>query len=208
MGTTLLTFKQRLRGPLGRDDSTADAFIARGVNFGCILAALLFDPPELSASGSLAIAGSGTSVPLTTLTRLRLIKEIYNSTGQCKVWEIPFSRFNFVVPAETGNVRFYARDGNTLHVKPSPVAPNTLLTYYNQFPAVVDANTQEISITDKDSLIESYALAYAFGCLEETEQGAFWQKLGDILMVPEAVLLKARRYLEGGPSYGDDKSGT
>jgi hypothetical protein len=205
MATTLTTFQSRLVGPIGRDDSVADGFITQGVNFACILVALLFEPQELQATGSLTISGSGSSVSLATLTRLRVLKDVYNATSSLKVWSIPYERFNFVVPTETGNVRFYSRDGATLYVKPSPSVSNTLTVHYSQFPSVVASGTDEISFSDKDSLVEAYALAYAMGCLEETEQGQFWQKLGETLMVPESMLLKARKYMEGGPNYGDNK---
>jgi hypothetical protein len=205
LGTTLSEFYTRLRGPLGRNDAVGDKFIEQGVNFGCVLTALLFDPPELSTSGSLTVTALGTSVSLSTLTRPRTIKSVYNATSSLPIWSIEYRRLDFVVPVETGHVRFYSREGDTLYVKPAPTVENTLTAYYNQFPLAVSSSNEHISIEDMDPMIESYALAYAMGCLEETEQAQFWAGLGEKLMVPEAMLLQARKYLEGGPQYGNNK---
>ncbi len=205
--TDLTAFYGRLRGPLGRSDTTGDSFIARGINFGCLLVALLFDPAELQTTGSLTIAGSGTLVSLSTLTRLRLIKYIYNETSNGQIFYIPPERFRFFAPTGAGNVRFYSIDGGTLYTRPTPAAANTLTAYYNQFPLVVSGASDVISLTNHDSLIEFYALAYAQGCLDETENATFWQKLGDTLLIPEQVMTQARKYLEGGPS-GYNPAGT
>ena len=56
--------------------------------------------------------------------------------------------------------------------------------------------------------MESYALVYALGCMEEIEVAGFWDKLASTLDVPTNILYQTRQLLEGGPRRGNDQSGT
>lgn len=208
MPTLVSTFYSRLRDPLARNDTTGDAFILQGLNFASTLIALMFDPPELSTVGSLTVTTSASSVSLSTLTRLRTIKHIYNYTASKQIFYIPFSRWYFSIPSETGNVRFWSRDSDTLYVAPGPSASNTLYCYYNTFPAVLTSSGDSIAFDNYDPLVESYALVYALGCMEEIEVAGFWDKLASTLDVPTNILYQTRQLLEGGPRRGNDQSGT
>lgn len=201
--STVSNFLSRLRGPLGRNDTEGDGFITQGLNFACLLVALLYDPPELQTTGSLTISAGTSSVSLSTLTRLRLIKAIYNTTGSCVVWPMSFQHWFLHKPAGIGYAEYYTRDGNTLYVSKAMLFSSQVLTvYYNQFPIVVSGVADSISFETYDPLVESYALAYAMACLEETEQATFWNKLADVLNIPEAILLQVRQKIEGGPYRG------
>lgn len=203
MPTTLQTFKTRLYDPLGRSDTTADNIITRGVNFACLCIAMLYDPPELHTTGTLSVLSSGTSVSLSTLTRLAVVKRVYNETAAGPVHMVPFKDWDVTVPEETGSVRFYTKEGSTLYVKPAPSVTNVLTAYYSQFPLVVSNNSDEISFSNFDPEVESYALSYAFMCLEEAESAQGWLKLGETLAVPQQLLLKARQAMEGS-IYGNN----
>lgn len=204
MTTSLGTFQTRLQSAIGgRGDTDADLWVTQGVNFGCTIVSLLFEPPELQQSAAVSVGASVSSVSLSSLTRLKVIKSIYNSTSAKPIWAIPIQRFNFVVPSESGHIRFYSRDGSTLYVSPAPAASNTLEVKYDQFPLVVSAIGDTISFDGYDSMVESYAMSYIHGCMEELEQGEFWRKLGDMLLLPEQTLFQARQYLEGGPLRGN-----
>ena len=208
MPTAVSTFLSRLQPAIGgRGDTDADTFIMQGLNFGCTMVALLFEPPELQANGALIATTSSTYVSLSTLTRLRVVKSVYNASSSKKMWHIPFNRYDFVVPSETGYCRFWSRNGSYLYVAPTPEADNSLTIHYDTFPALVTAVGDSIAFSNYDPLVENYALAYAQACLEEGESATMWKGLGDALLVPEQTLLMARQYLEGGPARGNNSGG-
>lgn len=210
MPTSLLTFKTNLYGPLGRNDTTAAGFITRGVNFACTLIALLYDPPELQTSASATINAGTVTESLAAYTRIANITKIYNVSGVNKVWMLSDDIIDFVQPLTTAQVKyfkFYSRDGMTLNFRPLSTLTNVLTISYNQYPLAVSDDGDQISFSNFDSLVESYALAYAMACLEEGESSSMWQKLGEQIGIQQQILLKTRIYLEGGPAHGNNPKG-
>jgi hypothetical protein len=210
MPTSLLTFKTNLYGPLGRNDAVAAGFITRGVNFACTLIALLYDPPELQASATATINAGTVTESLAAYTRIANITKIYNTSGVNKVWMLSDDIIDFVQPLTTAQVKyfkFFSRDGMTLNFRPLSTLTNVLTISYNQYPLVVADDGDEISFSNFDSIVESYALAYAMACLEEGESSAMWQKLGEQIGIQQQILLKTRIYLEGGPAHGNNPKG-
>ena len=210
MPTSLLTFKTNLYGPLGRNDTTAAEFITRGVNFACTLIALLYDPPELQASATATINAGTITQSLSGYTRIANITKIYNVSGVNKVWMLSDDIIDFVQPLTTAQVKYFkyfSRDGMTLNFRPLSTLTNVLTISYNQYPLQVSSDGDEISFSNFDSLVESYALAFAMACLEEGESSAMWQKLGEQIGIQQQILLKTRIYLEGGPAHGNNPKG-
>lgn len=210
MPTSLATFKTRAYEALGRSDTTAENIVTRGVNFACTAIALLFSPPELQTSGSVVVNVGSATASLTGLTRLSNIKKINTDAGK-PVWKLTFSQIDINAPIETavsGVTKFYARDGWTLHCRPVCAGANTLTVYYDQFPSIVSNDGDEISFSNFDDLVLSYALVFAFANLEESESAAMWQKVGEMLAIPQQALSRVRTYLEGGPISGNDTKGT
>ncbi len=213
MPTSLGTFKTNLYGPLGRNDSVAAGFITQGVNFACTLISLLYDPPELQTSSSITVAASTTTASTSSLTRLANIMSIYNySAGNKKVWMLPYPLMELLSPiasaAESKYFKFYGRHGSNLYFRPWSVYENILTVFYNQYPVAVSVDGDQISFSNYDPMVESYALAYAQACLDEFDAAGMWKTLGDAIGAPQQVMLKARQYLEGGPAHGNDTSGT
>lgn len=210
MPTTLGTFKTNLYGPLGRNDSVAAGFITRGVNFACTLIALMYDPPELQTSSSETINAGTVTLSIAAYTRIANVTKIYNTSGVNKVWMLSDDIIDFVQPLTTAQVlyfKYFSRDGMTLNFRPLSTLTNVLTISYNQYPLVVSADGDEVSFSNFDPLIESYALAYAMACLEEGESSAMWQKLGDQIGIQQQIMLKTRIYLEGGPAHGNNPKG-
>lgn len=201
MGTQLSTFQDRLETAMGQEGTVVDEHIRQGVNFAVALIALMFDPPELQTSGSLSISVGGTSVSLSTLTRPRLIKHVWNVTSAAQVFEVPFDKWLTLVQTGSGNVKFYSRDGMTLYTRPTPTAGNTLTAYYNQYPDYLLSAGDEVPYAQYDDLINSYAQAYAWACQEEKDASDLWNTLGDKLGAPALVMKEARRFMEGYPNY-------
>ena len=207
MPTTLLTFKTNLYGPLARNDSVVAGYITRGVNFACTAIALLYDPPELHTSGTVVVDASNETVSIAELTRLMNIRRVFNETSNKVLYKIPFKSIDTIAPLDTAAAvhnRFYSREGFYLHVRPLSSVANTLAVSYSQYPVAVLADGTKISFSGYDSLVETLALSYTWACLEEVETSAMWQKLGDMQLLPQQVMNKTRRYLEGGPSDGND----
>lgn len=210
MPTSLGTFKTNLYGPLARNDSVVDGFITRGVNFACTLIALVYGPPELQTSGTATILAGASTTSLASLTRLATITNVYNTSGSNKVWMLPHDTLELHAPLETSVAKYfkyYSRDGMTMNFRPLSIYDNTVSIEYNQYPSVVSANGDEISFSNYDSMVESYAAAYAWACLEETEIAGIWKSLGDNIAAPQQLMLKARQYLEGGPINGNNTEG-
>ncbi len=205
--TTVLTFKSRLYEPLARNDSIVDGFILQGLNFACTLISLLFQPPDLQTSGTLTISASLSSYSLSSLTRLQTINHIYNTSGSNIVWPIDFHSLDLCSPlaaAAAVYTKFYSRYGGTLYIRPLSSLENSLTVYYSQYPLVLTEDGDEVGFANYDSQIEAYALTYALTCLEETDTAAVWQKLGELIAVPQNILLMTRQKLEEGPIYGNN----
>lgn len=211
MPTSLGTFKTNLYGPLGRNDAVAAGFITRGVNFACTAIALMYDPPELQTHTNETINAGTVDLSISAYTRIANITKIYNTSGVNKVWKLPDDIIDFVQPLTTAQVlyfKYYSRDGMTLSFRPLSTLTNVLAISYNQYPSVVADDGDEISFSNFDSMVESYALAYAMACLEEGESSKMWQALGDTLGIQQQIMLKTRIYLEGGPAHGNNPKGT
>jgi hypothetical protein len=173
----------------GTIDTDGLAISKRGVNFGMLLAALLFDPTELKTIGNLTIGASTGSVVTTTLTLLRLINSIYNTTGSRTVHPIPEEKFNLILPTGLTYVEYYYRHGTTIYTN-SPVASNTLSVKYTKYPAELVNAEDVLEFSQHDSVIVAAATSYAFATLEETDSQAVWDKVLATFATPYSLNAK------------------
>ena len=187
--STFLSLYTAVTDSLGRDDTLAVTQAKRGINFGQILAALVFDPIELKTSGNLTISASGTSVIITTLTSIRLINSIYNTTGSKDVKFIPEDKFNLIVPSDLTYVEYFYRHGSYIYVNP-PTDANTLNVKYNKFPTELTNDSDVLEITNNDSFIIAAANSYAFASFEEAEASKLWDTALQTFTVPFTINAK------------------
>jgi hypothetical protein len=194
MPSTFSTLYGYITDAIGQADTLGVNLAKRGVNFGQLLAALLFRPPELHAVGSLAVSGSSASLSGLS-TRLHDIKAVYNSTGACNVWLIPYDKWKVIVPSGETYIKFYTRFGNTLYVN-QPSASNTLSISYFNVPTSLSNDATQIDFDNYDSFITAIGTRFAFACIEEGESSELFQKVGDAFSIPLAMGTKIRNEIE------------
>ena len=197
MASTWLELKTMITDALGRADANALTIAGRGVNFGQLMAAILYDPPELQTTGSLTVSASGTSVSLSTLTNLLSLIKIYNSTASKDVFIVPYDKFTIIVPTGAGNVLYAAKFGTTLYTRPTPTVSNTLTASYRKYPSPLVADGTSIDFDHYDEFITTVGLRYAWACFEEPESSDLFSKVGELIGVPLAIGTKIRNQLEG-----------
>lgn len=171
---TFLTLYTAVTDALGRADTLGVTLAKRGVNFGQLLAALFFDPVTLKTTGTLT--ASSTSTSLSTLTKLRLINSIFNTTGGVPVNFVPEEKFNLIVPSGLTYIEYYYRHGGTIYHN-SPSASNSLAVKYTIFPTELSGDSDACALTEYDSFIVAAGTNYAFASLEETESQTIWDKV-------------------------------
>lgn len=179
MSSTFETLYTDVARAIGRYDADGNidtdglAVSKRGVNFGALFAALVFEPLELNTSRNLTASSSANYVALSTLTSLRLIQSIYNSTGARDVRFLPEEKFKLLVPTSTVYVEYYYRHGNTLYYN-QPSASNTLLVKYIKYPTELVNAEDVLEFSNHDSVVHSIATSYAHAVFEEGESQKMW----------------------------------
>lgn len=172
--TTFINLYTPVTDAIGRADTLGVTLAKRGINFGQLLAALLFDPITLKSTGTLT--ASSTSTSLSSLTKLRLINSIYNTTGGKPVTFVPEEKFDFIVPSGLTYIEYYYRHGGTIYHN-SPSASNSLSVKYTIFPTELSGDSDTCALTEYDPFIVSAGINYAFASLEENESQAIWDKV-------------------------------
>lgn len=171
--TSFLTLYTAVTDSLGRDDTLAVSVAKRGVNYGYLLSALLFEPVELKTYGNVTVTANAAYVSLSTLTRLRYIHRIDNATSLSTVHPMDIEKFSIIVPSGLTYVEYYCREGSILFVNP-PVSANVLTIMYTMYPLELTADADEILFSYHDAAIISNACSYAFASLEEKESSSMW----------------------------------
>ena len=208
MPSTLLTLRTAITDALGNESTKAITWADRSINYAQLLAALIFDPPELKITGDLTLSASGVGVVLTTLTRLRVIDTIYNATSSRRMWPISWEKWHILKPSGAGNALYYCRLGTTLHTAPIPVVNNALSCYYHKYPVALSAVGDTLDFDYYDSFITSTAIKFAWAFQEETENVDMLQRVGDSISIPLAIGTKLRKDLEEGIREQYNISGT
>lgn len=189
MSSTFLTLYTDVARNIGRYDADGNidtdglAVSKRGVNFGILFAALVFDPMELKTSGSVTALSSQDYVSISTLTNIRLIQSVYNSTGSKEVTFIPEEKFKLIVPASLTYVEFYYRFGNTIYYN-QPSSSNTLTIKYIKYPTELTNDEDTVDFSNQDSVIISVATRYASSAFEEADAEKLWDSVLQAFSLP------------------------
>jgi len=203
-GTALSVLKTRVLNSLVQSGTEVEEAAVRGINFGAFVVALTMDPRELYTSGAVTVTSGGASVALTTLTKLNIIKVIYNSTNNIPVLHIPFGKWFVILPPGAGDIRVCSQQGQTLHTAPVPEEDTTLDIYHTVFPTTLVNAGDVLSFEEYDEQVVAIATAYAWASLEETENTKLWTELSGLLNIPETLLLTLKGKYEGGDFSGNN----
>jgi len=208
MASTLATLRTVITDAIGNSQTKATSWADRGLNYAQLLAALLFDPPELHTDTTLSLPSGGTSVSLATLTRLNDITKVYNTTNSNIMWSVPWERWYLITPTGTGTPKYYSRRGATMPICPTPTAITSLSVYYRQYPSTLSSATDTLSFDYHDPWIISTAMEFVWAFQEEKESVDMFKTIGDSIGVSLAIGTKLRASLEEGIRVQHNISGT
>jgi hypothetical protein len=196
MPSSLSTLEALVRKGLGgRDDDAANIVIDASINYSTLLAAILFEPPELMMANSITILANANSANISSyLTNHLDVKSVYNSTGSCKMWCVPWEGWEIVVPANVGAVKYFTIFGDTIYVKDTPVANTVLAISCSAYPSDVVNGTDTISFDHHDSFIVSTALGIARAFFEK---GVNIEQAMNMITLPLSLGARARQIIEG-----------
>ena len=181
--SNFLTLYTAVIDSIGRDDTLAVTQAKRGVNFGQLIAGLVFNPVELNPYGNLTVDAASNSVSITSLTGIRLINSIYNNTGLKPVRFIPEDKFPLIVPSGLTYVEYYYRHGNYIYVNP-PTAENTLAVKHTKFPTEMVNDADLCELTQYDPFIIAAANSYVFASVEEGDSQKIWDSAMQTFAAP------------------------
>ncbi len=205
--TDFSTLYQEIQSSIGREsasDSLAVTVSKRGVNVGLFAAAFLFEPPELRTTGDLTASNTQDYVALSGLTRCYRVESVYNSTGSCHVYFLPYTQRQLLWLPTSGYVRFWSLYGNTLYYKPIPSSSETLSVSYFQYPTKLDADDDTFPFPTLEGYVLGIGTEYAWACLEEGESSQMWSKLADKYSIPETAVSLIRRQIGKEVSLGNN----
>jgi hypothetical protein len=180
-----------------RNDADSTTFARRGVNFGTVLAGILFDPEELQVVANLTLGVGGTSVSLSTLTELMTITRVFNATDVVNMGAIAWDRWEALTYPGSGTPEFHSRFGSTLYIRQAPTASTTIRVSYRKY-AHRASTGDTLEFTQHDEYIVAAATKYTWACLEETESSDLIGKVGEALGITLQAGTKLRALLEGG----------
>ena len=196
--STLLELITVVTDALGRTDDKAVAWATRGINYAQVMAAIAFNPPELYVSGALTLNANGVSVSLSTLTDLRFITSMYNTTISSPMYELPEDKWYLLKPSGSGSARYYLRQNATLLLAPSPTVENILTCNYKRYPALLTNDSDVLSFSQHDAYITTTAIQLAWAYQEEGESSSLFQKISDAVGAISLADTKLRKDLEEG----------
>lgn len=185
-----------VKGLGGNDSSEAITAINASINFATLLAALLFEPPELLISGNLTVLSDQNSVSTTTLTNLLTIKTVYNSSDGNKMWFVPWESWYILVPSSVGSIKYYSLLGQTLYVADTPTSSKLLAIGYSTYPSSLSGSSDTLSFDHHDSFIVSTAINLAWSFFEKGRTVDIDKVISSITQ-PFSLGAKARQIIEG-----------
>jgi hypothetical protein len=193
---TFGTLKNIVCTSLGRSDNDTKAIAGRGINAGMILGALLYEPKELRVFQTVATPLAAKYLSLSTLTRVLRVDDVYNETGQNKVWGLPFFALEYLtIPSSLTHITFYAIYGERMYVKPVVVPSETLRIGYFQHPAVLTDDGAAFPYPSLEEFAVAFAHSYTWAAFEEPDSSGLWSKITNEWKIPQAIQLQARAIL-------------
>jgi hypothetical protein len=198
MPSSLSTLEALVRKSLGgRDDSTANIVIDSCINYSILLAAILFEPPELLIASNITVSANSNSANISTYLSNQLdIKSVWNNTGSFKMWYIPWESWETIVPANVGAVKYFTMFGDKIYIKDTPSANTVLAVSHSTYPADVANGNETISFDHHDSFIVSTAITIARAFFEKADI----EKAMSTITLPLSLSAKARQLIEGRKS--------
>ncbi len=179
----------------GRNDATAVEVIDAAINYGVLIAAMMFQPPELKREDTTVLSSGNNKFYLSLFTRLFDLISIYNNTAGSPLWFVPYEQFDIVVPSSGTNVKFYTVFGNTVYVKPTPTSTTSLKVAYVSYPDVLSEDDDEVEFDYYDPYIVAVASALAMAAFEEVDSATMWQKVSESLYGPFLLGQRAREVI-------------
>jgi len=198
MPSSLSTLETLVRKGLGgRDDSAADTVIGACINYAILLAAILFEPPELLIANNVTVSANSNNANISTYLADQLdVKGVWNNTGSFKMWYIPWEVWETIVPANVGAVKYFTTFGDKIYVKDTPSANTVLAVSRSTYPSDVSNGNDTIGFDHHDSFIVSTAITIARAFFEKADVG----KAMDTITLPLTLSAKARQIIEGRKS--------
>ena len=181
----------------GRDDASAVTVMKAAINYASILAALVFEPPELKAISNLTVTGGSDNTSFSSLTQLLDILTVYNTTDSCVMWFVPYEQFEIIIPASVGKTKYYTVFGETIYVKDTPSVNKTLKLTYSNYPTTLVNPTDELEFEWHDPYIVGVASGICMAAFEEGESAQTWQGVVDAVGVPLMLGARARQVISG-----------
>jgi hypothetical protein len=182
---------------LGRDDADTVLLVTAALNYATVLAALSFEPIELTDSDTIQIAGSSNSASLSGVAGLLDLRTVYNSSDSKNMWFIPWEFWYPLFPTSIGAVRYYSLFGQTLYVKDTPSGNKNLLIHFTIYPTVMVNPSDPVGFDNHDSYIVSVATGLVWAFFEEIESAGTLQKVVELVSAPLSIGARARGIITG-----------
>lgn len=120
--------------------------------------------PELEVDNSGADTTAGTAY-ITTPTDALIVREVYDSTTDVRLNNIPFSKYigytGRAVTASRGKPTEWVRRGTYIYLHPTPDATYSMYVYYRKIPAILTGTNATVIGTEWDEVI--LQMAYIIG---------------------------------------------
>ena len=194
--STYADLKAQVLSAIGRDDSVAEAYAEKGLNYGVLSAAILFSPPELDIKTDGAITAGNASAVIDSDVLLREIQTLYNSTDSKKIWLMPKDKFDILTGGLTGPIEFATRHGMTIFFSPTAEHYTEIKVLYSSYPASVTNMAEDLPFINYDSFIVSEATTFSFSCLEEEESAKSFEGIATRLLQVHTLDKQKREQLE------------
>ena len=199
MASTLTELREVVLRAVGDSSTKSQEWAVVGINQAQLIAALLFNPPELYINAELPLAMATSTVDLSSLTNLRTIELVYNKTAGKRMWPLPWERWwIFNSEADTGSAKFHCRRGSTLNCAPSPEVENLLQVYYWKYPTALVLGPDELDFDHHDGFITATAVAIIWAQREESESADALMKIAQASGLPLKESADLRLQFEEG----------
>jgi len=198
MSSSLQTLRNLIQVNIGnRDDTDAILVMNAAINYSALLAALVFDPPELKKSATSTLAIGQDSLGLTSLTNLLDVITLYNVTDSFTMWFFPFEQWHTIVPSTVGLTKYYTIYGETLYFRDVPTADKVLRMFHSNYPSALVNLGDTLSFDHHDSYIISLASAICFAAFEEAEGASMWKDIASAAGSSLMLGARARQVIAG-----------
>lgn len=182
---------------LGRSDTDTTTLTTAALNYAAVLAALTFEPPELTGNTTVQVTGASNYVSISSVTNLLDLRSVYNSTDSKNMWFIPWDLWYAFFPTTVGSTKYYSLFGQLIYVRDTPVVNKDLLIHYTKYPTTMVSASDELGFDHHDSYIVSVATGIVWAFYEESESAGTMGKMAEFVSQPLSLGARARGILAG-----------